>query len=124
VPTPTPTEVTPTPVVGVTPTVPPPATSTSIAEEPTPTPTEPPGFEAVFANFSFQKEKFIKENTVLLVKLFFKPLQGLRGRGAEPHIRKGLRSHTSCSGSEGSKNNAKCKMKNFEGVVFLSPFSF
>jgi len=37
---------------------------------PTPTPEEP-GFEAVFANFSFQKEKFIKENIVLLVKLFF-----------------------------------------------------
>ena len=42
-----------------------PATATA---EPTP---EPPGFEAVFANFSFQKEKFIKENMVLLVKLFF-----------------------------------------------------
>ena len=25
-----------------------------------------------------------------MVKLFFKPLQGLRGRGVEPHIRKGL----------------------------------
>ncbi|MDI6886803.1 MAG: hypothetical protein QMD22_10800 [archaeon] len=25
-----------------------------------------------------------------MVKLFFKPLQGLRSRGAEPHIRKGL----------------------------------
>ena len=50
--------------------------------EPTaePTPTEEPGFEAVFANFSFQKEKFIKENMVLLVKLFF--------------LRKGLQSHT------------------------------
>ena len=47
--------------------------------EPTATP-EPPGFEAVFANFSFQKEKFIKENMVLLVKLFF--------------LRKGLQSHT------------------------------
>ena len=42
--------------------------------EPTATP-EPPGFEAVFANFSFQKEKFIKENIVLLVKLFYKTLQ-------------------------------------------------
>ena len=47
--------------------------------EPAATP-EPPGFEAVFANFSFQKEKFIKENMVLLVKLFF--------------LRKGLQSHT------------------------------
>ena len=28
---------------------------------------------------------------VLLVKLFFKPLQGLRGSGAEPRIRKGFR---------------------------------
>ena len=46
---------------------------------PTATP-EPPCFEAVFANFSFQKEKFIKENMVLLVKLFF--------------LRKGLQSHT------------------------------
>jgi len=51
---------------------------------------EVPGFEAVFTNFSFQKEKFIKENTVLLVKLFF--------------LRKGLQSHTLCRGREGSKN--------------------
>jgi hypothetical protein len=34
------------------------------AATPTPTPTKEPGFEAVFANFSFQKEKFIKENIV------------------------------------------------------------
>ena len=47
--------------------------------EPTATPKEP-GFEAVFANFSFQKEKFVKENIVLLVKLFF--------------LRKGYQSHT------------------------------
>ena len=53
-----------------------PATATPTAK---PTPTEEPGFEAVFANFSFQKEKFIKENIVLLVKLFF--------------LRKGLQSH-------------------------------
>jgi len=32
-----------------------------------------------------------REEKVLLVKLFFKPLQGLRGSGAEPHIRKGFR---------------------------------
>ena len=32
-----------------------------------------------------------KNKTFLsLVKLSYKPLQGLRGRGAEPHIRKGL----------------------------------
>jgi hypothetical protein len=57
-----------------TPTVSPTATATSTPK--------PPSFEAVFANFSFQKEKFIKENMVLLVKFFF--------------LRKGLQSHTSC----------------------------
>jgi hypothetical protein len=31
-----------------------------------------------------------RNRTFLLVKLFYKPLQGLRGCGAEPHIRKGL----------------------------------
>jgi len=40
-----------------------PATPPAPTPEPTATP-EPPGFEAVFANFSFQKEKFIKENIV------------------------------------------------------------
>jgi len=38
------------------------------------------------------RKKPLRKNAiaVLLVKLFFKPLQGLRGCGAEPHIRKGL----------------------------------
>jgi hypothetical protein len=33
---------------------------------------------------------FTEGKKVLLLKLFFKPLQGLRNCGAEPHIRKGL----------------------------------
>jgi hypothetical protein len=37
------------------------------------------------------RERREMEN-VFLVKLFFKPLQGLQGRGAEPHIRKGMQS--------------------------------
>jgi hypothetical protein len=36
------------------------------------------------------RKKDLRETQVSLVKLFFKPLQGLRGCGAEPHIRKGL----------------------------------
>ena len=52
---------TPTPTVTPTPTIPPTPVPTPT---PTPTPTKEPGFEAVFANFSFQKGKFIKENIV------------------------------------------------------------
>jgi hypothetical protein len=38
----------------------------------------------------FAYAKTFEEKEVLLVKLFYKPLQGLRGSGVEPHIRKGL----------------------------------
>ncbi|MDI6885215.1 MAG: hypothetical protein QMD22_02485 [archaeon] len=40
-------------------------------------------------NTKFFRKKFYQEIVVSLVKLSFKPLQGLRGRGAEPHIKKG-----------------------------------
>jgi len=64
----------------------------------------------VFANFSFQKEKFIKENTVLLVKLFFP--------------RKGLQSHTLCRGREGKPKSGKKRKRFRGGRFFLSPFYF
>ena len=53
---------------------------------PTSTPT-PPGFEAVFAHFLEKRKPVLKEKLrkYFLVKVFTKPLQGLRGRGAEPH---------------------------------------
>ena len=54
---------------------------------PTPVVLPTPGSEAVFANFSFQKEKFIKENMVSSFgKAFLEALTWLAGSwGGAPH---------------------------------------
>nr|AAU83749.1 hypothetical protein GZ33E1_46 [uncultured archaeon GZfos33E1] len=54
---------------------------------------KPRDFTRLTQHFSFftKRKSVLKEKKyVLLVKLFFKPLQGLRGREAETHIRKGF----------------------------------